>query len=96
MWWVRLVGPRLISLDLKFFFLQTWGGGSDSYFEYLIKYQRLNNTADPIYVESWSTAVDSSIKTLLKVLLSQKLFDPALNLRIIDSFSQQLEISCGL
>ncbi|KAF8155651.1 alpha-mannosidase 1 [Crassisporium funariophilum] len=44
----------------------TWGGGSDSYFEYLIKYARLNNTADPLFADSWRTAVDSSIKTLLK------------------------------
>ncbi|KAJ7158364.1 glycoside hydrolase family 47 protein [Mycena crocata] len=44
----------------------TWGGGSDSYFEYLIKYARLTNTDDPIYVDSWKTAVDSSIKTLLR------------------------------
>ncbi|KIM46837.1 glycoside hydrolase family 47 protein [Hebeloma cylindrosporum] len=44
----------------------TWGGGSDSYFEYLIKYARLNKTIDPIFADSWRTAVDSSIRTLLK------------------------------
>ncbi|KAF8656303.1 hypothetical protein AX16_002605 [Volvariella volvacea WC 439] len=44
----------------------TWGGGSDSYFEYLIKYSRLNTTCDPLYTDSWRTAVDSSLKTLLK------------------------------
>jgi mannosyl-oligosaccharide alpha-1,2-mannosidase len=44
----------------------TWGGGSDSYFEYLIKYARLSNTNDTSYVTAWKTAVDSSIKTLLK------------------------------
>jgi len=44
----------------------TWGGGSDSFFEYLIKYARLNNTADPLFADTWRTAVDSSIKTLLK------------------------------
>ncbi|KAH9478544.1 putative mannosyl-oligosaccharide alpha-1,2-mannosidase 1B [Psilocybe cubensis] len=44
----------------------TWGGGSDSYFEYLIKYPRLNNTLDALFVDSWRTAVDSSIHTLLK------------------------------
>ncbi|KDR80124.1 hypothetical protein GALMADRAFT_61912 [Galerina marginata CBS 339.88] len=48
----------------------TWGGGSDSYFEYLIKYARLNNTADPLFADSWRTAVDSSIRTLLKVSAS--------------------------
>ena len=47
--------------------LQTWGGGSDSYFEYLIKYARLTNNNDPSFVQAWSTAVDSSIKTLRKV-----------------------------
>ncbi|KAF8496532.1 glycoside hydrolase [Russula emetica] len=44
----------------------TWGGGSDSYFEYLIKYARLSNTEDNTFADSWLTAVDSSIKTLLK------------------------------
>lgn len=46
---------------------QTWGGGSDSYFEYLIKYARLSNTDNPVFADTWKTAVDSSIKTLLKV-----------------------------
>ncbi|KAJ7616955.1 seven-hairpin glycosidase [Mycena polygramma] len=44
----------------------SWGSESDSYFEYLIKYARLSNTDDPIYVDTWKTAVDSSIRTLLK------------------------------
>ncbi|KAJ7243612.1 glycoside hydrolase family 47 protein [Mycena haematopus] len=44
----------------------TWGGGSDSYFEYLLKYARLTNTDEPIYIDTWKTAVDSSIRTLLK------------------------------
>ncbi|KNZ78343.1 putative mannosyl-oligosaccharide alpha-1,2-mannosidase 1B [Termitomyces sp. J132] len=44
----------------------TWGGGSDSYFEYLIKYARLSNTNDPLFANTWHTAVDSSIKTLLR------------------------------
>lgn len=44
----------------------TWGGGSDSYFEYLIKHARLSNTDDPLFVETWSTAVDSSIQHLLR------------------------------
>lgn len=43
---------------------QTWGGGTDSYLEYLIKYGRLTNNADPVWVETWKTAVDSSIKYL--------------------------------
>ncbi|KAJ7367374.1 glycoside hydrolase family 47 protein [Mycena albidolilacea] len=44
----------------------TWGGGSDSYFEYLLKYARLTNTNNNIFIDTWKTAVDSSIKTLLK------------------------------
>ncbi|KAJ7843931.1 seven-hairpin glycosidase [Mycena leptocephala] len=44
----------------------SWGSESDSYFEYLIKYARLSNTNDPIYIDTWKTAVDSSIHTLLK------------------------------
>ncbi|CAE6424909.1 unnamed protein product [Rhizoctonia solani] len=44
----------------------TWGAGSDSYFEYLIKYGRLTNNADPIWTKRWLTAVDSSIVHLLQ------------------------------
>ncbi|KAF9269688.1 glycoside hydrolase family 47 protein [Marasmius fiardii PR-910] len=44
----------------------TWGGGSDSYFEYLIKYARLTNTDDNLFADTWATAVDSSIKNLLR------------------------------
>ncbi|KAF9010160.1 glycoside hydrolase [Cyathus striatus] len=44
----------------------TWGGGSDSYLEYLIKYPRLNSSVDSLFADSWRTAVDSSIKTLLR------------------------------
>ncbi|PPQ89224.1 hypothetical protein CVT25_001303 [Psilocybe cyanescens] len=44
----------------------TWGGGSDSYFEYLIKHARLSNTNDNLFADTWHTAVDSSIKTLLR------------------------------
>ncbi|KAL0959971.1 hypothetical protein HGRIS_011633 [Hohenbuehelia grisea] len=44
----------------------TWGGGSDSYFEYLIKYPRLTNVDDPVFTDTWATAVDSSIKNLLR------------------------------
>ncbi|THH14610.1 hypothetical protein EW146_g5737 [Bondarzewia mesenterica] len=45
----------------------TWGGGSDSYFEYLIKYARLTNTDDDIFANAWRTAVDSSITTLARM-----------------------------
>ncbi|KAJ7652125.1 glycoside hydrolase family 47 protein [Mycena polygramma] len=44
----------------------TWGGGSDSYFEYLLKYARYTNTDNTIFIDTWKTAVDSSIRTLLK------------------------------
>ncbi|KAJ8082826.1 hypothetical protein PM082_008682 [Marasmius tenuissimus] len=45
---------------------QTWGGGSDSYFEYLLKYPRLTNTDDNLFADTWATAVDSSITHLLR------------------------------
>ncbi|KAG5635267.1 hypothetical protein H0H81_011892 [Sphagnurus paluster] len=44
----------------------SWGGGSDSYFEYLLKYPRLTNTDDPVFVDTWKTAIDSSIRHLLR------------------------------
>ncbi|KAF7299049.1 alpha-1,2-Mannosidase [Mycena indigotica] len=44
----------------------TWGGEADSYFEYLIKYARLSNTKDKVFVQTWKTAVDSSIRKLLR------------------------------
>ncbi|KAF8585386.1 glycoside hydrolase family 47 protein, partial [Ramaria rubella] len=36
------------------------------YFEYLLKYSRLNLKADPLFIQTWKMAVDSSIKFLLK------------------------------
>jgi mannosyl-oligosaccharide alpha-1,2-mannosidase len=56
-----------LRVDIRTDRLKTWGGGSDSYFEYLIKYPRLTNTNDNIFADTWATAVDSSIKTLLVV-----------------------------
>ncbi|KAF7314402.1 alpha-1,2-Mannosidase [Mycena kentingensis (nom. inval.)] len=44
----------------------TWGGEADSYYEYLVKYARLTNTNDQIWIETWKKAVDSSIKNLLR------------------------------
>ncbi|KAF7314674.1 alpha-1,2-Mannosidase [Mycena kentingensis (nom. inval.)] len=44
----------------------TWGGGSDSYFEYLLKFARLTNTDDNVWIDTWKAAVDSSITNLLK------------------------------
>ncbi|EJD51241.1 seven-hairpin glycosidase [Auricularia subglabra TFB-10046 SS5] len=42
----------------------SWGGASDSYFEYLIKYARLTNNKDKLWVRKWKQAIDSSIKYL--------------------------------
>ncbi|KAI0729772.1 glycoside hydrolase [Fomitopsis betulina] len=44
----------------------TWGGGSDSYFEYLIKYARLSNTDNNLFADAWASAVDSSIWNLAR------------------------------
>ncbi|EPT00562.1 hypothetical protein FOMPIDRAFT_59833 [Fomitopsis schrenkii] len=44
----------------------TWGGGSDSYFEYLIKYARLSNTDNTLFADAWASAVDSSIWNLAR------------------------------
>ncbi|KAF9030323.1 glycoside hydrolase family 47 protein [Hymenopellis radicata] len=44
----------------------SWGGGADSYFEYLLKYARLAELEDSFYIDTWRTAVDSSIKNLLR------------------------------
>ncbi|KAJ8589660.1 hypothetical protein M405DRAFT_933311 [Rhizopogon salebrosus TDB-379] len=40
--------------------------GSGSYFGYLAKYAHLTNTDDSSYADAWLTAVDTSIKTLLR------------------------------
>lgn len=45
----------------------TWGGGVDSYFEYLLKYAILIDDRDPRYLEEWKKAVYSAIKHLLTV-----------------------------
>ncbi|KAF5371668.1 hypothetical protein D9758_003530 [Tetrapyrgos nigripes] len=65
--------PVSLSEDMSSvpFSIVTWGGGSDSYFEYLIKYARLTNTDDTFYGDTWRTAVDSSIKTLRSVSKTQ-------------------------
>ncbi|KAJ3920511.1 seven-hairpin glycosidase [Lentinula edodes] len=44
----------------------TWGGGSDSYFEYLIKYPRVTNTDDNLFADTWHAAVDSSISAMAR------------------------------
>ena len=61
---------------------QTWGGGSDSYLEYLIKYARLSNTADNSFADAWLTAVDSSIKHLKKVSFVHLRFSPLTHRRV--------------
>ncbi|KAL6300417.1 glycoside hydrolase [Sparassis latifolia] len=50
----------------------TWGGGSDSYFEYLIKYARLTNTDDTLFADAWATAVDSSLHNLARTSTVQE------------------------
>ncbi|KAJ7115170.1 glycoside hydrolase [Mycena epipterygia] len=59
----RLIDPVSGEFDGAYI---SWGGGSDSYFEYLLQYARLSNTANNIFIETWKTAVDSSIKFLLR------------------------------
>ncbi|KAJ7189140.1 seven-hairpin glycosidase [Mycena filopes] len=44
----------------------SWDGGNDSYYEYLIKYFKMTANANTLWVKTWSAAVDSSIKHLLK------------------------------
>ncbi|KAM6497619.1 glycoside hydrolase family 47 protein [Amanita muscaria] len=44
----------------------TWGGGSDSCYEYFAKYTRLFNPSSTLLMDTWFTGVDSSIKNLLK------------------------------
>ncbi|CAE6414848.1 unnamed protein product [Rhizoctonia solani] len=53
----------------------TWGGGSDSYFEYLIKYGRLTNNASPEWTIRWLTAVDSSIRYLAQTAVNTTIPD---------------------
>ncbi|CAE6493700.1 unnamed protein product [Rhizoctonia solani] len=53
----------------------TWGGGSDSYFEYLIKYGRLTNNASPEWTSRWLTAVDSSIRYLAQTAVNTSIPD---------------------
>lgn len=48
----------------------TWGGGSDSYFEYLIKYGRITNNRDSVWTSRWLTAVDSSIRYLAQTAVN--------------------------
>ncbi|KDN43914.1 glycoside hydrolase family 47 protein [Tilletiaria anomala UBC 951] len=45
----------------------TWGGGSDSFFEYLIKYAYLAGNSSSIFADAWIHSIQSSIKHLLVV-----------------------------
>ena len=49
----------------------SWDGGYDSYLEYLLKYGRVTNFKDPLWANSWLTAVNSSITNLLKTTTAQ-------------------------
>ncbi|GAC92612.1 glycoside hydrolase [Pseudozyma hubeiensis SY62] len=44
----------------------TWGGGSDSFFEYLIKYAYLTGDDKSIWVNTWVDSVASSIQHLVE------------------------------
>ncbi|PLW40231.1 hypothetical protein PCANC_17957 [Puccinia coronata f. sp. avenae] len=60
--------------------LATWGSGTDSYLEYLLKYGMLINNSDPSYYNTWKQAVQSSIKKLIQV-------SPVRNLTYLGEFS---------
>jgi hypothetical protein len=66
----------------------TWGGGSDSYFEYLIKYARLTNTDDETFVSTWKMAVESTIENLFVVrsitFTTSVVIDAAINCAALD------------
>ncbi|KAI8456681.1 glycoside hydrolase [Phakopsora pachyrhizi] len=47
--------------------LASWGGGVDSYTEYLLKYGMLIENSDPTYIDAWKLAVKSSIENLIQV-----------------------------
>ncbi|CDS01874.1 hypothetical protein, partial [Sporisorium scitamineum] len=44
----------------------TWGGGSDSFFEYLIKYAYLTGDDQSLWIPTWVNSVASSIKHLVE------------------------------
>ncbi|KAI9611312.1 hypothetical protein KEM48_004553 [Puccinia striiformis f. sp. tritici PST-130] len=53
--------------------LATWGSGTDSYLEYLLKFGMLIGNSGPSYYTTWKQAVQSSIKKLIQVLPVRKL-----------------------
>lgn len=44
----------------------TWGGGSDSFFEYLIKYAYLTGDDQSLWIDTWVKTVSSSIEHLVE------------------------------
>ncbi|KAI7949237.1 hypothetical protein MJO28_008058 [Puccinia striiformis f. sp. tritici] len=58
----------------------TWGGGADSYYEYLLKYGIISQNRDKSYLKTWKLAVESSKQHLLQV-------SPLHNLTYLASFS---------
>lgn len=60
----------------------TWSGGSDSFFEYLIKYGQLIGSTD-VYIPTWINSVKSSIQHLIT-----KPGDTSANITILSDYSQ--------
>ncbi|KAJ7848466.1 glycoside hydrolase family 47 protein [Mycena olivaceomarginata] len=67
----------------------TWGAGSDSYFEYLLKYARYTNNANNIFIDTWKNSTvgghmylaDYDDQQLIRHLLqNQTIIDIALQL----------------
>lgn len=44
----------------------TWGGGSDSYYEYLLKYW-VYDPSKTDYLDTWKAAADTTIKVILNI-----------------------------
>ncbi|KAG0376754.1 maturation of Asn-linked oligosaccharides protein [Mortierella sp. AD032] len=44
----------------------TFGGGSDQYFYSILRFAMLPGTVDNIYGSTWTTAIDSAIRTLIR------------------------------
>lgn len=51
----------------------SWGGGSDSFYEYLIKYGQYTNGAAKNYTSAWVDALDSTLKHLVQTTQTQNL-----------------------
>ncbi|KAG6910026.1 hypothetical protein DXG01_013750 [Tephrocybe rancida] len=72
----------------------SWGGGCDSYYEYLIKYARLTNTDDPLFVNTWETAIDSSIHSLISIDFQTLTGGKLLNNQTIINYALDLIDGC--